>query len=376
MQGVPDLPTSMPVVQQLMRTDAQSNTMSYWMPPPAPPPAKPMVTTTPAKPTATATVTTTTEWVDIVPEPDPDAPDPPSEPPAEPPTEPPTEPPSEPPAEPPAVEPPPLVEPPSQPQRSGKGKQQPSKQRSKQPSKQRSKHGQKQQQQHQQLVSEPPPSPFVPSGPSGPGTLLDQGVMASIKAGTGAGKSKSFQKRYHGLPAQGAIVSFEVMFSPGFEWSCRGKVGGINIGPGTSSGCNYSTNGASLRLMWEAKRIPPTPFAYVYVPQGSASRQPPGLRNPPKCGQGLFQDEFKGMLTTGAWFRVQLGVLLNSAGGRPDGRLLFSVNGRTKVLDGVVWRLGNEKIESLTWNVFHGGGCAATKQSSLQIRDVRVSPWA
>lgn len=214
----------------------------------------------------------------------------------------------------------------------------------------------------------------------GGGTLLDAGPLSVvIKAGSGAGKAKSFSKKYKNLPGDGAIVSFSVLFEPGYEWSCRGKVGGISVGPGKSSGCNYSTNGASLRLMWESKKIAPTPFAYVYIPQGSAGQQPEGLRKPPRCGQGLFKNEFQGKLTTGQWFRCQLGIKLNSPG-QPNGQLLFAFGREgqalvTKTVNGVLWRKGNEKIEGLTWNVFHGGGCAATKTSSMKIRDVRVAPW-
>lgn len=202
--------------------------------------------------------------------------------------------------------------------------------------------------------------------------LVDAGPLnVSIKPGSGAGKAKNFEKLYTNIPKDGAIMSFEIMFAPGFEWACRGKVGGFHIGPGSSSGCRYSRNGASHRLMWEGQG---TPFAYVYVPSGSMPQQPAGLNKKVNCGANLFQSDYKGLFKPGKWHTVELGVKLN-APGKPNGQLFFSVDGAGKLVDGVLWRYGNERIENFGWNVFHGGGCSASKASSLQIRNVRMKPW-
>ena len=227
--------------------------------------------------------------------------------------------------------------------------------------------------------------------PAGGGTALERGpVKIPIKRGSGAGSFKNKPSpKYANIPKTGAIVTFEVMFDPGYEWGCKGKVGGLSVGTGKSSGCNYSEDGASLRMMWDGDQGDvATPYAYVYVPTGTARKQPPGLQDPPRCGQDLykFDPDFKGKMRSGVWYTISLGVKLNTQGERTgpgvedyrlhyDGQLLFSFEGKEKILNGVCWRKTGETIQQLHFNVFHGGPCKAQEDSSMQIRNVSVRPW-
>lgn len=203
--------------------------------------------------------------------------------------------------------------------------------------------------------------------------VLEPGsLQAPIQPNSGAGSGvRSFQKTYAFRHRGGMVVAFDIMFQPGFEWSCRGKVGGLHVGTGAASGGNYSTDGASHRLMWEGNG---DAFSYVYVPLGSHARQPPELRRVLTYGQGVFKDDFRGALKAGTWHRVELGVRLNTVG-RSDGALLLGVDGKVRMLEGVLWRLQDLDIRGFKINVFHGGGCTATRSSSLTIKNIVSREW-
>ncbi|PSC68092.1 Alkaline alginate lyas 1-4 polyglucuronic acid lysase polysaccharide lyase family 14 vAL-1 [Micractinium conductrix] len=207
---------------------------------------------------------------------------------------------------------------------------------------------------------------------------LDDGPgEIEIRAGTGAEERKSLRKDYDHLPPEGVMVAFQLRFNDGFEWACRGKVAGLTVGHGASSGCSHSSNGASFRLMWEAENNggTPTPFAYVYVPSGSKREQPPELQDSERCGQRLFEGAFRGTtLQTERWYDVQLGLRLNTPG-QADGAILLSVEGQTEKLEGIMWRHGDETIDKFRMQPFHGGPCNASRNSHMQIRNVRAKPW-
>ena len=216
-----------------------------------------------------------------------------------------------------------------------------------------------------------------PTATGGAGALIDTlqsgSISVNIRPGQGAGKGHALNKRFSSsnLP-DAVIVVFQINFGSGFEWGCRGKIGGIKIGPGQSSGCRYSSNGASNRLMWDAGG---GAYAYVYIPQGSEGQQPSQLSDPPRCGQSVWKEEFAGVFKPGQWHTVRLGVKLNTPGSA-NGKLLFGVDGTVKTLSGVVWRTqSGVDIDSFGLGIFHGGPCSATENSSLQIRNIKVHQW-
>ena len=213
-----------------------------------------------------------------------------------------------------------------------------------------------------------------------------------IRKGMGADKGHAFSASFRGRPfpfTTSAKATFQVKFGPKFEWGCRGKIGGLFVGPGTASGGKYSTNGASLRLMWDGKRKKGKgsdggAYAYVYVPKGSRRLQPSPLNRAPKSkmGNDVFKGLFNGVLARDlgkAWHTVELGIKLNTfKGNKPnaDGVLYLSINGEGKTLNGIVWRLKpNLAIDRFEFRVFHGGGCDAERKSTMTLRELRVAKW-
>lgn len=210
--------------------------------------------------------------------------------------------------------------------------------------------------------------------PSAGQLLLEHHLNVNVRAGTGSGRQHAFDKNYRGRPfpmRDGCIARFQINFAPGFEWGCRGKIGGIHIGPGYASGCRFSDNGASHRLMWDAGG---GGYAYVYLPLGTFGGQPGPLKTKKNCGMDVWKQEFRGVFQPGKWHTVELGVKLNTPG-RYDGTIMMAIDGRRYSLNGVMWRKGNETIDSFGVGVFHGGPCSATRNSSLQIQNITVQPW-
>lgn len=206
------------------------------------------------------------------------------------------------------------------------------------------------------------------------GTVMSEAWRVVFAKGTGAGKKHAGSRDFRDRPfpvSTGAVVSFDVKFDANFEWSCGGKIGGLFVGTGKASGGNYSANGASHRVMWDDDG---GVFSYVYIPKGSDNRQPALLSKAGNYGQGIFKDEFARSFTTDKWYTVHCGIQLNSPG-KSDGKLLFGVNSKIKVLNGVVWRLNSDPVTRFSFGLFHGGPCSAARQSTANLRNVRVYRW-
>lgn len=210
------------------------------------------------------------------------------------------------------------------------------------------------------------------------GVLVPDEVGVRLKAGTGPGRH-AFHREFKDEPfplKRGAVVNFDVRFDRGFEWGCRGKVGGLFVGPGNADGGEHSKNGASLRLMWDAGG---GAYAYVYVPKGSEQHQPRPLDESRRKGVEVFKEPFKRALVGSNWHRVQLGVKLNTfTKNKPnaDGELLLSIDDKQRVLKNVVWRLRDDlAVEQFVLSFFHGGPCRATRTSQAAVRYVNVYSW-
>lgn len=165
-------------------------------------------------------------------------------------------------------------------------------------------------------------------------------------------------------------MSFMIKFDPGFDFGCQGKVAGVAIGPGKSSGCRHTNDGASHRLMWRPVN---GGQSYVYVPPSTYAQQPPPLNTSGKhkCGLGVFVPEFQRAFRTGVWHRVEIITKLNAPGKR-DGVLALSIDGKMAKVTGVTWRTSaSMQITSLSFGLFWGGGCVG-KDSSLTYKDVAV----
>ena len=227
-----------------------------------------------------------------------------------------------------------------------------------------------------QVDATPPGTRPLP--PDHTGTLIgvvDKGpIVVNVVRGSGAEGSKGWARSYVRSPfpsRASVVVTFDILFHDNFEWSCRGKVGGVYVGTGSASGGNYSTDGASHRLMWDKNG---GAFSYVYVPKGTQARQPAPLNEVWTMGVGVFEGEYNGALVANTWHRVGLGVKLNTVG-KSDGALMLSIDGKKRVLSGVLWRLSNLDIRLFKLNVFHGGGCIATRDSALTVRNIELRAW-
>jgi hypothetical protein len=229
------------------------------------------------------------------------------------------------------------------------------------------------------------------------GTLNSREFTINVTKGTGSGAKHALDKDYR-VGGTGVVVRFAVKFHPGFEWGCKGKVGGLAMGPGKSSGGKYSENGASLRIMWDEGG---GAHAYIYTPLGTFKHQPVReLQSQERYGQTLFLDVFnerkKALADTKDFHIVDLGVKLNDVkkgydkkavesgkaediGGHTvykNGRLLFAINGEERVLDGVIWRrYPNITIDTFGLGVFHGGPCKAEKNSKMSFGSIKKYAW-
>lgn len=213
-------------------------------------------------------------------------------------------------------------------------------------------------------------------------TLLAGPQEIAIKAGMGHGTRHAYFQKFKEPPVfpqtrGGIIMRFQVKFHPGFEWGCRGKLGGMFMGTGSASAFQQSKRGASHRIMWDAGG---GAHAYVYVPKGSEHLQPPELSNRKPAGQEVWLRDFAGKLNKfGVWHTVELGVKLNSVKNgvpRADGKMMLRIGKLTKMLNKVVWRLYDDvAVEHFVISVFHGGPCKATRYSKLEVRKVGAHAW-
>ncbi len=178
------------------------------------------------------------------------------------------------------------------------------------------------------------------------------------------------------FPCRSIVLSYDVMFLPGWTWSGGGKMHGLYVGRGAASGGTRSKDGASVRVMWQRDG---GAIAYVYAPLGVV--QPPAwaavTRKGAKYGTGLFHADFARALRVGRWNRVQLGVRLNSfgAGGSPrgDGAVKLTVNGVTREFVGVV--LGASPamdIERILFSTFAGGPYAMERDGHQLFKNFAV----
>ena len=83
---------------------------------------------------------------------------------------------------------------------------------------------------------------------------------ASIQGGLGFYASPLYM-----FPSTKRTLSYQVSFADNFDWVKGGKLPGLFLGNPGASGGRYSTEGASVRIMWRANG---DAEAYVYLPIG------------------------------------------------------------------------------------------------------------
>lgn len=200
-----------------------------------------------------------------------------------------------------------------------------------------------------------------------------------IRKGMGSGGNHAY-KFFFDIPnawqrtaRKGMVASFWLRFDRNFEWGCRGK---IFVGPGKARDGQHSRNGASHRLMWSSVG---DAYGYVYVPSGTQKLQPFPLSEKNKFGTQWLRGENLRM-DRGAWVYAEIGVKLNTFGRdnkpKSNGKLSMQIDKQTYELRNVIVRIDPDHILSrFAITVFHGGGCKATKTSTLEIRSVTLFEW-
>jgi len=103
----------------------------------------------------------------------------------------------------------------------------------------------------------------------------------------------SFEATPNGMNRDAIVFSWEVFYPRGFQFARGGKFGGVGVGYGAASGGNFSTTGASNRVMWQSDG---GAIAYVYPPSGLWQKVP-GLDSK-GYGTGFFNRELARSLKT------------------------------------------------------------------------------
>ena len=188
------------------------------------------------------------------------------------------------------------------------------------------------------------------------------------------GTNWNFNPSVARLPAREAAVSFDVFFPEDFPFeasgSSAGKIGsGFHVGPGDASGGNWSTSGASFRMMWlGAESWGSNSMAYVYVEVADPSNfrgtidQKPGVLEKAGTvltngGANIWRNVAEPCkFYRGRWNSCSMYTKLNTPG-KYDGAIEMEVNGVKHRIDDFRWILPGSKssIEKFLFTSWFGG---------------------
>jgi hypothetical protein len=184
----------------------------------------------------------------------------------------------------------------------------------------------------------------------------------------------SFEAIPNGMNRDAIVFSWEVFYPRGFQFARGGKFGGVGIGYGAASGGNFSTTGASNRVMWQ---VDGGIIAYVYPPSGLWQKVP-GL-DAKGYGTGFFNRELAKALKTDSWNSISLGTKLNTfKNGVPqaDGETSVTVNGKRMVQSGINWRRSEDlKISKFDIGTFFGGPTPSPVDQFCYFKNFQMSNY-
>ncbi|KAK6177420.1 hypothetical protein SNE40_015524 [Patella caerulea] len=163
--------------------------------------------------------------------------------------------------------------------------------------------------------------------------------------------------QFYSLPTSSRTamtLSYQVYFSPGFDFVMGGKLPGLFGGDEADcSGGRHSTTCFSARLMWREKG---DGEIYVYMPdQAAGFCERKDVICFPAKGNSLGRGSFR--FKTGVWTRITEHLQLNTVG-KSDGIAKLFVDGNL-VYSGqnLIWRVSdNVRINGLFFSTFFGGG--------------------
>jgi hypothetical protein len=184
----------------------------------------------------------------------------------------------------------------------------------------------------------------------------------------------SFEAIPNGMNRDAIVFSWEVFYPRGFQFARGGKFGGVGVGYGAASGGNFSTTGASNRVMWQSDG---GAIAYVYPPSGLWQKVP-GL-DAKGYGTGFFNRELARSLKTDSWNKIELGTKLNTfKNGVPqaDGETSVTVNGKRMIQGGINWRKSEDlKIAKFDIGTFFGGPTPSPVDQECYFKNFQMSNY-
>ncbi len=207
----------------------------------------------------------------------------------------------------------------------------------------------------------------------------------------GMASGSGFRARpFSKLPADHAVLKYEVFFPEEFKWVKGGKLPGLSFGVGDvdASGGDWKDDGGSFRVMF---REDGQAIAYVYLPlqtcakgkkkqrdgtldvQGSDFKRAAEGTDGKHAGLDLwFKHGERLQLKKGAWNTICVEVRLNTVG-KANGCLGLTVNGEKRTLDSVVYRTDPDvHVNWVLFASFFGGSTddwEATKQEKIGYRN-------
>ena len=178
------------------------------------------------------------------------------------------------------------------------------------------------------------------------------------------------------LPVDALVLSFDVMFETGWDFSRGGKLLGIMVGFGDASGKEHSSTGASHRVNFQSEGAA---VSYIYPPAGVPQEDP----NLVADGGGIkyFYDLFPpGTLKINEFNHIEMGVKLNTfaSDGSPnaDGGAALTINGKTGELSNIRWRKSVDlRITEVLFNTFFGGSTPSLATCYAQFKNFKLHDW-
>jgi hypothetical protein len=200
--------------------------------------------------------------------------------------------------------------------------------------------------------------------------------------GTGTSKDKKpklgrfdFTAVPKGLPSKSAVIRFQVYFAPGWDFSKGGKLSGLSVGDGVSSGYRRSDDGASNRMMWQSNG---GAISYVYPPKDLDQVDPKLAKT--EHGYGYFQELFPaGTLKVGRWHTIEIGIKLNTfSNNKPnaDGVGYLAIDGKSGVISNIRWsKFIDLKITKFSFSSFFGGPAPAATNCYAYFKNYELRNW-
>lgn len=199
--------------------------------------------------------------------------------------------------------------------------------------------------------------------------VQDGALVVKIPKGKSSGRDTGFVFDHSFQAALSATMTYKVKFDNGFDWTKGGKLLGFggndkrgNRLSGISTGCKYTKDSFSSRVMW---REDGELVTYTYYPDGTT-----------RCGKDAKAKGFR--FETGKWYTITKYVKMNDIG-KKNGQIKLQVDDKTVVdIKNAVLRKKNlTKINAALFHVYAGGGRTnenffAKRNISLRLDDIKV----